>query len=330
MRLTKLTTLSLLVLISTLSCNKDLELNKPPHVDAGDPKSVQLPTSNVSVTGTASDEDGTVLAYLWSQISGPSVAVIQSPGSLTTNISGLISGTYVFQLWAVDNDGGTGVDNVTVTVSASPTITMTLQPGSDGQDALVLYKEGDNGPASAATTNFGQLVELNYSRWTYSAQGFGEGSMRSYVKFSGLASIPATATILSAKISFYGVASSAFAPPGNSHYPGSPYGTSPNENKGWIKRVTGTWDESTVTWNSRPPTTDASQVEIPGTTSQWNFNAVDIDVTQLVKDMRTAGSNEGFCLQLQNEQIYRMVLFSTSEATDATKRPKIVVDYKLQ
>ena len=330
MRITTLVTGSLLIMISTLSCEKDLELNKPPKVDAGEPKNVQLPTSNVSVTGTANDEDGNVLAYLWSQISGPNVALIHSPGSLATNISGLISGTYVFQLWAVDNDGGTGVDTVTVTVAASPTLTMTIQPGSDGQDALVLYKEGDNGPGSAATMNFGALGELNYSRWTYGAQGFGEGSMRSYIKFSALSSIPGTATILSAKISLYGVANSGFSPQGNSHYPGSPYGTDPNENKGWIKRVTGTWDESTVTWNSRPPTTDANQVTIPGTTSQWNFNVVDIDVTQLVKDLRTAGSNEGFCLQLQTEQIYRNVIFSSSEASDAAKRPKLVVEYKLQ
>jgi len=328
MRVINLLALLLLVMISTVSCEKDL--NKEPVVNAGDDKNVQLPASTVTLTGTASDDDGTVVSYLWSQVSGPNVAVIQSPGSLTTVVSGLISGTYVFQLWAVDDDGATGVDTVTIIVSASATLTMTLQPGTDGQDALVIYKEGDNGPGSAATLNFGNLGELNYSRWTYNSQGFGEGSMRSYIKFTGLSSIPATATILSAKISLYGVATSAFTPQGNSHYPGSGYGTDPNENKGWIKRVTGTWDESTVTWNGRPPTTDANQVTIPGTTTQWNFNAVDIDITQLVKDMRSAGSNEGFALQLQNEQIYRNVIFSSSEATDATKRPKIVVDYKLQ
>ncbi|WP_442159640.1 PKD domain-containing protein, partial [Rhizobium leguminosarum] len=40
-----------------------------------------FPKDSVTLTGTATDEDGTIAAYLWSQISGPSASIIRNPGS---------------------------------------------------------------------------------------------------------------------------------------------------------------------------------------------------------------------------------------------------------
>ena len=306
-----------------ISCER-VELNRVPSADAGPSQTIQLHVDSVTLAGSGSDEDGFITGYLWSKVAGPNIPAVHTPGSATTRITGLIAGTYRFQLMVIDNEGATGLDTVSVNVLPAQATTITLQPGQDGQDALVITKDGDN---ASLNMNFGQLGEINYSKWTYAAQGFGEGTMHSYIKFTGLSAIPANAQIVSAKLSFYGVATSGFTPQGNSHYPGSPYGSNP-DNAGWVKRVTSNWDETTITWSNKPGTTTANQVAIPGTTTQWNFNAPDLDVTEIVKTMVSTNSNFGFCLSLQNESIYRNVIFSSSEATDAARRPKLVVIYQ--
>jgi hypothetical protein len=312
------------------SCTKDpaeiiKSYLKPPTADAGNPRVITLPVSFDTLRGTAVSYNGAIHGYLWSVISGPSLPTIERPSSAATRVSNMIAGTYKFQFAVIDSAGLTGIDTTSITVLPAPVKILTLQPGAtDGQDAVILARAGD---PNSINFNFGQLGELNYSQWTYSANGFGEGTIRSFIKFTGVSSIPATAEIISAKLSLYGVASSAFAGQGNSHYPGSPYGSSP-DNNAWLKLVTGNWDESTLTWATKPGTTDVNQLAIAGTASQWNHNVTDIDVSQMVKTMVSTNANYGFGIQLQNETIYKNVIFASSEASDSTRRPKLVVVYR--
>ena len=312
-----------LFLVMFAGCKK-IKLNKVPIAEAGPAQTIQFHADSVILSGNGTDEDGTIIGYLWSKVTGPNIPAIHTPGAATTRVTGMIAGVYRFQLMVVDDDGATGLDTVSVTVLPAQLTTVTIQPGTDGQDALVITKDGDN---TSPNLNLGQHTEMIYSKWTYGGQGFGEGVMRSYIKFTAVSSIPTSAEILSAKLSFFGVAVSGFSPEGNSHFPGSPYGSGP-DNPGWIKRVTSNWDEATITWNNKPGTVDAGQASIPGTTSQWNFNATEIDVTDMVRTMVSTNNNYGFCLSLQNEAIYRNVIFSSSEATDAARRPKLVVIYR--
>ena len=90
--------------------------NKPPKVVAAADQVIQAPASTHVLNGTASEDAGVIIGYQWTQISGPSIAVIDSPNSLSTAISGLIVGDYVFRLSAFDDDGETGTDDMTVTV----------------------------------------------------------------------------------------------------------------------------------------------------------------------------------------------------------------------
>ncbi|MEO7990609.1 MAG: PKD domain-containing protein [Chryseolinea sp.] len=93
---------------------------KPPTVSAGVDKTITLPISTVSLTGTATDADGTIATKIWTQSSGPNTATIVSSSALTTNITGLIQGTYVFSLSATDNSGLSTADLVTVQVLPAP------------------------------------------------------------------------------------------------------------------------------------------------------------------------------------------------------------------
>lgn len=210
--------------------------------------------------------------------------------------------------------------------------TLLLQPGGgakdDGQDCLVAYREMDDD--YYANENHSGNPDIAAIRWTYNADDAGEGTTRTYIKFIGLTQIPSEANIVDARLSLYGVQSSVAAPNvGNSFYPGSPY-ESYVDNSCWIKLVTGDWDESSITWNNKPGTSETGRAAVPASTSQWNFDAANIDVTEMVTQMVKTGKNYGFCLELQNEQIYRGMIFGSSEHSDSLKRPKLVVNYKIR
>jgi endoglucanase len=91
--------------------------NQPPVVSAGSDQSITLPVNIVSLNGSATDADGQIASYLWSQVSGPSNASFSNATATATSASGLQAGTYVFRLKATDNLGLSATDDVTVIVN---------------------------------------------------------------------------------------------------------------------------------------------------------------------------------------------------------------------
>lgn len=95
--------------------------NEPPVANAGADQTIQLPTNAVTVSGSnSSDPDGTIFSYAWTKISGPSTYTITSPSSVSTTITGLVEGTYVFRLTVTDNNSATDTDDITITVNPAP------------------------------------------------------------------------------------------------------------------------------------------------------------------------------------------------------------------
>jgi hypothetical protein len=99
--------------------------NQAPLANAGSDKTVTLPTASVSITGTASDADGTISTYTWTQVSG-TAATLTNATTATVGVSGLVAGTYVFRLTVKDNAGATASDDVTVTVKANSVPTVSV------------------------------------------------------------------------------------------------------------------------------------------------------------------------------------------------------------
>src|SRR5450432_41522 len=96
--------------------------NQNPVSNAGNNLTITAPQSSISLNGTSSfDPDGTIQSYLWSQASGPNTSTITSNGDVSPAISGLVVGTYTFQLLVTDNNGATNTDQVTVTVQPAAT-----------------------------------------------------------------------------------------------------------------------------------------------------------------------------------------------------------------
>ncbi|HRP17062.1 MAG TPA: Ig-like domain-containing protein, partial [Ginsengibacter sp.] len=105
--------------------------NKPPKAMAGSDQEITLPTNSVSLDGSGTDDDGTVIFFRWSKISGPSSFTISNPDEAATNISGLTEGVYEFQLKVTDNDGAFGLDTVKVTVIPAPNKSPKANAGAD-------------------------------------------------------------------------------------------------------------------------------------------------------------------------------------------------------
>ncbi len=70
----------------------------------------------VQLNGTATDQDGDELTYLWTKLSGPPVTPV-SPNSAATTFTPEASGTYVFTLVASDAFADSPGSTVTVTVN---------------------------------------------------------------------------------------------------------------------------------------------------------------------------------------------------------------------
>lgn len=105
--------------------------NRPPVANAGANQTIIQPDEDAALVGSASDPDGTISTYLWSQVSGPSTATIVSAGSSSTTIEDLTTiGNYVFDLTATDNSGTISSDQVTITVAAAPNLPPVANPGN--------------------------------------------------------------------------------------------------------------------------------------------------------------------------------------------------------
>jgi hypothetical protein len=92
-----------------------VNVDAPPVVNAGTDKSITLPTSSTTLVATASDADGSIVKYLWSKYSGPTVKG-GTNGSATYTVTNLVAGTYVFKIAVTDNLGAVSFDYVTVNV----------------------------------------------------------------------------------------------------------------------------------------------------------------------------------------------------------------------
>ena len=64
--------------------------------NAGANQTITLPTSTVTLNGSGST--GTITSYAWTLVSGPNTPTITTPTTVSTTVTGLIQGTYVFQL----------------------------------------------------------------------------------------------------------------------------------------------------------------------------------------------------------------------------------------
>ncbi len=88
-----------------------------PVARAGGDQTITLPTSSVTLDGSASsDPTGAIKTYAWTRISGSSSATIATASQARTQVSNLTEGTYRFRLQVTGSNGQKDADTLVVTV----------------------------------------------------------------------------------------------------------------------------------------------------------------------------------------------------------------------
>jgi hypothetical protein len=93
--------------------------NIPPVANAG-PNQTAASGTTVTLSGSATDSDGTIASYSWSQTSGPTVT-LNGTGATRTFTAPATATSLTFQLLVTDNGGATSTDDVVITVTSTDT-----------------------------------------------------------------------------------------------------------------------------------------------------------------------------------------------------------------
>jgi hypothetical protein len=137
------------------ACGGGSEGNAVPTVNAGVDKSVTV-NSPVTVTGTASDSDGSIVSTNWSE-AGSIIATTLSFAYTPTSVGG-----HTLTLTVMDNDGVTATDTMVVTsVVSTPTITLAAQSVNDNGGGFPTRFTSTNGDWGSCGGY------LYYSYWDY-------------------------------------------------------------------------------------------------------------------------------------------------------------------
>ncbi|WP_266363599.1 PKD domain-containing protein [Tellurirhabdus rosea] len=116
-------------------------VNQLPYVNAGADQTLALPTSTATLTGTASDSDGSIASYVWSQRSGPTQLTFTNGNSALATVSGIQVGAYLLRLTVTDNQGGTSFAETSLNVqpaSLPAIVSFNLINATNGQEIRVI------------------------------------------------------------------------------------------------------------------------------------------------------------------------------------------------
>ena len=114
------------VVVDVVGYFRDPSGNSPPVVSAGPDATVELPSSQLPLTGSFVDDgfpEGGSLTAAWSVETGPTGASFSDPSSLATTVAFASPGTYTLRLTVSDSDRA-GFDELSVRVIPTPADTL--------------------------------------------------------------------------------------------------------------------------------------------------------------------------------------------------------------
>jgi RHS repeat-associated protein len=132
-----------------------------------------------------------------------------------------------------------------------------------------------------------------------------------------LSSVPEGVLIIEAKLHLYGTGGHLYSSTGDLLH---------SSNACYLRRVTSSWNESTVTWMTAPSVTTSNQVTLANSTSSdQNYIA---DVTNLIRDIQANPStSDGLMLSLVTEEAITNMQFASSDHATSSLHPKLEITY---
>ena len=122
--------------------------NQPPVARTENDITLTLPLNSTQLHGnTSSDPDGVIVAYAWTQLSGPGQSVITNATLSIASVSDLTTGIYLFELKVTDNNGATSTKVIKVTVNNKPGqgALMNIYPNPSSGVVNIQYVSNTNG-----------------------------------------------------------------------------------------------------------------------------------------------------------------------------------------
>jgi len=131
-----------------------LGTNLSPIASAGADHIVKLPNSSVTLDGSGVDEDGQIISYLWTQLSGASTTITATAEPITT-VTGLTLGEFSYRLLVTDNLGATDINDVIVRVVSS---TNNLPPSVDAGPDIKIFTPQNTLTINSFSADDGTIV----------------------------------------------------------------------------------------------------------------------------------------------------------------------------
>jgi len=150
--------------------------NVAPIAAAGDDRVVRF-NDTITLDGSESnDPDGTIVSYVWTQVSGTSVSLSATDQAVVTFTSADAVSEYSFELVVTDDLDAVGKDTVTIYVNPSPVIISEYVEGSSYNKYIELFNSSDatidliaSGYDLRKAANGGGTFSDTFSDWgTYS------------------------------------------------------------------------------------------------------------------------------------------------------------------
>lgn len=166
--------------------------NAAPIADPGASINLVLPVNSAILDGSGSkDPDGTIISYRWTKVSGPATYSMSGENTSRLSLTGLVEGSYTFNLLVTDDRNASSTAEVIVNVQLSPNqvpvanagnnMSITLPANSvildgsasrDPDGLLVSYKwSKTNGPSeyliSSPNNKSTQVTGLNQGEYDF-------------------------------------------------------------------------------------------------------------------------------------------------------------------
>ena len=148
----------------TVSTAAAVAPNKVPVANAGLDINITLPTNSVTLSGSGSDADGSITAYKWTKISGPSQFNIVASTKAQTSVSNLAQGIYTFELTVTDNWGATASDIIQVTVNGAPPQANQSPKANAGSNLVITLPTNSVTLTGSGTDADGTIASYQWSK----------------------------------------------------------------------------------------------------------------------------------------------------------------------
>lgn len=182
-------------------------INLFPTANAGADQSITLPTNTITLSGSGSDSDGTIVSYAWTKVSGGSATIVSS-NAATTVVNDLAQGTYRFRLTVTDDDGATASDEVVVNVVTQAGVlapytgtpknipgTIQVEEYDNGGEGVAYYDNAQGNVAAGSGYRVNEGVDIEVTADTNGEYNLGWTEAGEWTKYSVQVSTTGTYTL---------------------------------------------------------------------------------------------------------------------------------------